>query len=89
MATALRIFPRVHILVNNAGVYGPKGLIEDVDWAAWVKAIEVNLLGSVLMCRAVLPHFKAHHYGKIVQLSGGGATILCHVLALMQHPRQR
>lgn len=74
MATALRIFPRVHILVNNAGVYGPKGLIEDVDWSAWVKAIEVNLFGSVLLCRAVLPHFKAHHYGKIVQLSGGGAT---------------
>jgi NAD(P)-dependent dehydrogenase (short-subunit alcohol dehydrogenase family) len=74
MATALRIFSRVHILVNNAGIYGPKGLIEDVDWSAWVKAIEVNLFGSVLLCRAVLPHFKAHHYGKIVQLSGGGAT---------------
>jgi len=74
MATALRIFGRVHILVNNAGIYGPKGLIEDVDWSAWVKAIEVNLFGSVLLCRAVLPHFKAHHYGKIVQLSGGGAT---------------
>jgi NAD(P)-dependent dehydrogenase (short-subunit alcohol dehydrogenase family) len=74
MATALRIFSRVHILVNNAGVYGPKGLIENVDWSAWVKAIEVNLFGSVLLCRAALPHFKAHHYGKIVQLSGGGAT---------------
>jgi len=74
MATALRIFSRIHVLVNNAGVYGPKGMIEDVDWTAWVKAIEVNLFGSVLMCRAVLPHFKAHHYGKIVQLSGGGAT---------------
>ncbi|HMG72628.1 MAG TPA: SDR family oxidoreductase [Pyrinomonadaceae bacterium] len=74
MATALRIFPRVHILVNNAGVYGPKGLIEDVDWSAWVKAIQINLFGSVLLCRAVLPHFKAHHYGKMVQLSGGGAT---------------
>jgi NAD(P)-dependent dehydrogenase (short-subunit alcohol dehydrogenase family) len=74
MATALRIFSRIHILVNNAGVYGPKGLIEDVDWSAFVKAIQINLFGSVLLCRAVLPHFKAHHYGKIVQLSGGGAT---------------
>jgi NAD(P)-dependent dehydrogenase (short-subunit alcohol dehydrogenase family) len=74
MDVALRRFSRIHILVNNAGVYGPKGLIEDVDWNAWVKAIEVNLFGSVLLCRAVLPHFKAHRYGKIVQLSGGGAT---------------
>jgi NAD(P)-dependent dehydrogenase (short-subunit alcohol dehydrogenase family) len=71
---ALKIFPRVHILVNNAGIYGPKGLIEDVNWGEWVKAIEINLLGSVLMCRAVLPHFKSQRYGKIVQLSGGGAT---------------
>jgi NAD(P)-dependent dehydrogenase (short-subunit alcohol dehydrogenase family) len=72
--TALRAFPQLHILVNNAGVYGPKGLIEDVDWGEWIKAIEINLCGSVMMCRAVLPHFKAHRYGKIVQLSGGGAT---------------
>jgi NAD(P)-dependent dehydrogenase (short-subunit alcohol dehydrogenase family) len=71
---ALRIFSRLHILVNNAGIYGPKGGIEDVNWEEWVRAIEINLLGSVLMCRAVLPHFKARRYGKIVQLSGGGAT---------------
>ena len=74
VATALRVFHRLHILVNNAGVYGPKGLIEDVDWGEWIKAIEINLYGSVLMCRAVLPHLKVHQYGKIVQLSGGGAT---------------
>ncbi len=71
---AFRTFPRIHILVNNAGVYGPMGPIEEVDWEAWVKAIEINLFGSVLLCRGVLPHFKAHGYGKIVQLSGGGAT---------------
>jgi NAD(P)-dependent dehydrogenase (short-subunit alcohol dehydrogenase family) len=71
---ALAQFSQIHILVNNAGVYGPKGLIEDVDWESWVHAIEVNLFGSILMCRAVLPHFKAWGYGKIVQLSGGGAT---------------
>jgi len=73
-AAALEAFPQLQILVNNAGVYGPLGLIEDVDWNAWVQAIEINLLGSILMCRALLPHFKSQHYGKIVQLSGGGAT---------------
>lgn len=63
-----------HILVNNAGIYGPKGEIEEVDWAEWTKTIEINVYGSILMCRAVLPHFKAQGYGKIIQLSGGGAT---------------
>jgi len=67
-------FSRIHVLVNNAGVYGPMGAIEDVDWREWTRAIEINLYGSVLPCRALLPHFRRHHYGKIVQLSGGGAT---------------
>lgn len=63
-----------HILVNNAGVYGPKGETECVDWANWTKTVEVNLYGSVLMARALLPYFKKQGYGKIIQLSGGGAT---------------
>ena len=65
---------RIDILVNNAGVYGPKGSIDSVDWAQWIQAININLLGSVLMCRAVVTHMKSQGYGKIVQLSGGGAT---------------
>jgi NAD(P)-dependent dehydrogenase (short-subunit alcohol dehydrogenase family) len=71
---ALEIFGKLHILVNNAGIYGPFGDIEAVDWAEWVRAIEVNLMGSVIPTRAVLPHFRSERYGKILQLSGGGAT---------------
>jgi NAD(P)-dependent dehydrogenase (short-subunit alcohol dehydrogenase family) len=74
VAHALERFSRVDVLVNNAGVYGPKGAIEDVAWDEWEHAIRVNLLGSVLSCRAVLPHFRGNGYGKIIQLSGGGAT---------------
>jgi NAD(P)-dependent dehydrogenase (short-subunit alcohol dehydrogenase family) len=72
--TTLARFGSLHILVNNAGVYGPMGPIETVDWQAWVQAMEINIYGSVLPTRAVLPHFKAQRYGKIVQISGGGAT---------------
>ena len=64
----------LHVLVNNAGVYGPFGLLEDTDWTEWVRAVEINLFGSVIPMRAMLPHFKAQGYGKIIQLSGGGAT---------------
>lgn len=74
VAKALEIFPHLDILVNNAGVYGPMGPIEEVDWATWARAMEININGSVLPCRAVLRHFKNRRYGKIVQLSGGGAT---------------
>jgi NAD(P)-dependent dehydrogenase (short-subunit alcohol dehydrogenase family) len=70
----LDCFGRIDILVNNAGIYGPKGTVDDVDWGEWARAMEINLNGSVLMCRAVLPHMKRQRKGKIVQLSGGGAT---------------
>ena len=70
----LKNFERVDILVNNAGIYGPKGPIETIVWDDWVHAINVNLLGSVLMCRAVVSLMKNQGYGKIIQLSGGGAT---------------
>ncbi|MGE3839990.1 MAG: SDR family NAD(P)-dependent oxidoreductase [Vicinamibacterales bacterium] len=73
-AAALGVFPSLEILVNNAGVYGPLGVIEEVDWNEWVQAVSTNLFGSVMTCRALLPHFKRRHYGKIIQLSGGGAT---------------
>lgn len=71
---ALAVFPRIDVLVNNAGVYGPHGALERVSWREWVAAVEVNLFGSALMCRALLPHMKQRRYGKIIQLSGGGAT---------------
>jgi 3-oxoacyl-[acyl-carrier protein] reductase len=71
---ALALFSQLHILVNNAGVYGPMGTSETVDWGAWVRAMEINVYGSVLPARALVPHFKAQRYGKIIQVSGGGAT---------------
>ncbi|MCL6649514.1 MAG: SDR family oxidoreductase [Chloroflexi bacterium] len=74
VAKALTTLGWLDILVNNAGVYGPKGRIEEVDWQEWVAAIQINLLGSVYLVRALLPHFRSRRYGKIVQLSGGGAT---------------
>ena len=73
-AEAFASFGRIHILVNNAGVYGPMGSIDQVDWTEWVRAIEINIYGSVLPIRAMLPHFREHRYGKVIQLSGGGAT---------------
>ena len=71
---ATRELPHLDVLVNNAGVYGPMGAIEDVDWHDWVRAFEINVFGSVMMSRVLLPHFKQRGRGKIIQLSGGGAT---------------
>jgi len=70
----LRSFGSIQILVLNAGVYGPMGPTETVDLAEWRRAIEINLFGVLLPCRALIPHFKQANRGKIIVLSGGGAT---------------
>ena len=71
---AIREMGGLDILVANAGVHGPKGTLDEIDWDEWSAAIDVNLKGTALTCKAVLPHFKEQHYGKIIILSGGGAT---------------
>ena len=67
-------FGALHVLVNNAGIYGPKGLSDEVPWEEWVRAVEINLHGTFLPSRFAIPIFRRAGYGKIVNLSGGGAT---------------
>jgi NAD(P)-dependent dehydrogenase (short-subunit alcohol dehydrogenase family) len=74
VALARAELPGLGILVNNAGIYGPMGPLEEVDWNHWLEAFEINLFGTVHMCRAFIPHLRGQQYGKIINLSGGGAT---------------
>ncbi len=66
--------PGLDVLVNCAGIYGPKGPAERNDWEEWVEALQVNLLGAVLLTREMIPRLRQRGEGKIIQLSGGGAT---------------
>ncbi|MBF0314565.1 MAG: SDR family oxidoreductase [Oligoflexia bacterium] len=65
---------RVDIIVNNAGIYGPMGLLEEVSVKEWVQAIEINLYSVLYTLKYLLPHMKQNRYGKVINLSGGGAT---------------
>ncbi len=67
-------FSTIDILVNNAGIAGPLGPLEDNDLSAWVDAIQVNLIGVYLCCRAVVPVMRRKNSGRIVNLSGAGAA---------------
>ena len=71
---AIKAFGNIHSLVLNAGVYGPMGPLETVDLTEWRRAMDINLYGVLLPCRSAVPHFKKNGRGKIVILSGGGAT---------------
>jgi NAD(P)-dependent dehydrogenase (short-subunit alcohol dehydrogenase family) len=72
--TALADLGELTILVGNAGVQGPVDRLDRCDWQRWAQTVEIDLFGSVLPARALIPHFEERGYGKIVQLSGGGAT---------------
>jgi NAD(P)-dependent dehydrogenase (short-subunit alcohol dehydrogenase family) len=70
----LRELGGLDVLVLNAGIYGPMGATESVPLDEWRRALDINLYGVLLPCRAVIPHFKKAGRGKIIVLSGGGAT---------------
>jgi 3-oxoacyl-[acyl-carrier protein] reductase len=71
---ATEIGAGIDILVNNAGIYGPMGPIEEIDFENFVAAIQINLFGTVLMCRQVIPIMRRQNGGKIINLSGGGGA---------------
>ncbi len=62
------------VLVNNAAILGPIGRVWENDWEAWQQSIRVNLLAPVELCRAFVPSMISRGGGKVINLSGGGAT---------------
>ena len=74
VAAAEREFGRIDVLVCNAGIFGAKGPIDTVDWAAWEYGIATNLLGTVMCCRLALPLLRRSAFRpKIVITAGGGS----------------
>jgi 3-oxoacyl-[acyl-carrier protein] reductase len=69
---ALQEFGRIDILVNNAGITQPKR-VPDITVADWEKVLAVNLKGTFLCSKAVLPTMLQQGYGRIVNLSSVSA----------------
>jgi NAD(P)-dependent dehydrogenase (short-subunit alcohol dehydrogenase family) len=71
VAEALARFGRIDVLINNAAA--PHGadrrLLWDVPEDAWDLVIDVNLKGTFLMSRAVIPHMLARGSGRIINMA--------------------
>ena len=57
------------IVISNAGIGGPAGPIEDLDFAAWQRCLSVNLDGAFLTCRWAARVMKAQGSGVILLTS--------------------
>ena len=62
------------ILVNNAAVQGPIGPLWTSEIAAWQAMLAVDLLAPVALMQALIPRMISRRWGRIINISGGGAT---------------
>ncbi len=71
----LQEFGTLDCVVNNAGIQGPIGDTTEVLWQGIEDVVRINLLGTLYSMRKAVAIFRAQKKeGRIINLSGGGAT---------------
>ena len=71
---AFRLLGRIDVVVSNAG-YGLVGAAEELTDGQIDHQIATNLVGSIRLIRAVLPHLRRQDGGRIVQVSSEGGQM--------------
>lgn len=64
----------VDVLVNNAGI-NVEGLVDDLEWDAWRRCMDVNLGGTFLVSQAVAPVMRAAGRGRIINAASFAAIV--------------
>src|SRR3984893_15166108 len=70
--TLVGALPEVDILINNAGIFEPKGFLEIPD-REWSRFFEVNVMSGVRLSRAYFPGMLKRNWGRIVFISSESA----------------
>ncbi len=63
-----------NVLVNNAAIQGPIGRLDSLDWDDWSRTLSVDLMAPARLCHALVPSMVQRGWGRIVNISGGGAA---------------
>jgi NAD(P)-dependent dehydrogenase (short-subunit alcohol dehydrogenase family) len=69
VATAVKEFGTVHILINNAGITGKMSSHDNVDGPAFMRVLEISVLGTTMVTSAAYSVMAAQKYGRIVNVS--------------------
>ena len=64
--------PEVDILINNAGIFEPKGFF-DIPDEDWIRFVEVNVMSGVRLSRAYMPGMLKRNWGRIIFISSESA----------------
>ena len=75
-AEALEWMGGIDVLINNHGIAGPRGFIEDLDYEEWDHCIRVNLGGMFYTIKNAVPHMKRQRSGCIINLSTTSARTM-------------
>jgi len=70
-AQARAAFGEPTVLINNVGIAGPRGALEDLDIAEWRETFEVNVNGMLHCMQEVIPAMKRAQRGAIINFSTG------------------
>lgn len=66
--------PRIDILVNSAGI-SVEGTVESLSLEEWETSFRVNVTGTFLMCKYIVPLMRQAGYGRIVNLGSTAGTV--------------
>ena len=65
----VQAFARIDALVNSAGISGPNGTTWEYPVDTWRRVVDINLTGTFLVCRAIVPRMLERGYGRIVNIA--------------------
>jgi 3-oxoacyl-[acyl-carrier protein] reductase len=74
VSEALDIYGRIDVLVNNAGITYVKKLINTTE-EQWDQTLDINLKGSFLFCKAIVPDMIEKNCGVIINVSSGAGKV--------------
>jgi len=70
----LAVYPKVNILINNAGVNVRKPVV-DFTLEEWRRVIDTNVTAAFLLCRSFIPAMTGQGYGRILNMT----SIMSHI----------
>lgn len=63
----------IDVLINNAGIGGPRAAVEDIEYSDWDNCIHINLSGMFYCVKQVVPLMKRQGGGSIINISTSSA----------------